>query len=139
MLAADVVARGMPPLGAPQQSDILQRVLPGWTGGGGDLSIELSSSGLCSMEDAGGGGVPASSSSAGKRRPGVSGPCLAAVCLRDSSATLAEANAQRSLQMADAGAYLHWFSRFGCEVEQLREAAHRMLDIAACYRHPALM
>ncbi|KAG2493460.1 hypothetical protein HYH03_008277 [Edaphochlamys debaryana] len=69
-----------------------------------------------------------------KPPPGGAAPSLTAVSNRSGVVGLLEGTVRRALALCDAGAYLHWYARHGCSEDAVRDAAHNVLDVAACYR-----
>ncbi|EFJ50878.1 Eta tubulin [Volvox carteri f. nagariensis] len=67
-------------------------------------------------------------------QPGATSPSLTILSNRSNVIGLLECTVQRALALCDAKAYLHWYARHGCSVEAVREAAHRLMDVAGCYR-----
>eukprot|EP00877_Chromochloris_zofingiensis_P006380 jgi/Chrzof1/1996/Cz10g29040.t1 len=58
---------------------------------------------------------------------------LSAVCVRSCIGKLLRHHADRTLQMCDAGAYVHWYDKFGCGKDAIVDAANTVLGVADYY------
>lgn len=85
----------------------------------------------------GGTAPPPRPTSGGARRaptPPPAAPALTAVSNRSSVVGLLQSTIDSARAICQAGAYLHWYERYGCGREAVESAAQVVADVVDCYR-----
>lgn len=67
------------------------------------------------------------------------GPSVTSVCNRTSVVGLFSSLTQRAVRTVKAGAFMHWYERYGVTREAVLYAAQQVADVADCYRAAAAL
>jgi len=78
----------------------------------------------------------AAAAAGGGSGPGGRGgsPCLSLVANRSSTVGLLGNTLERARSICNAGAYMHWYEKYGCGQAAIQEAIEQVSDVVECYR-----
>eukprot|EP00798_Chlamydomonas_sp_ICE-L_P020307 gene20307-27063_t len=73
-------------------------------------------------------------SGGGQSKAGPGRPMLTSISTRSSAVGLLNNTVEKASAICSAGAYMHWYEKYGCGPDALETAIQQIADVVDCYR-----